>query len=259
MQRVALFAHFDAQDEVKPYIETLLKGLREVCSRIVFVSTSKLTEREQAKLQPFVERVHLRENVGYDFAMWKDALDLFELGECDELVLSNSSVFGPIFPLAPIMDRMSSDPCDFWGMTDNLELVWHLQSYFVVFKRRVIDSDAFRSFWKNVQPHEDKNQVILDYELGLTKHLTDRGFRPGTFAPIDSWSNIFTRWRMTRGHRYNPTLYYPMDLLRMGMPFVKVNLLRDNVGRIRMKQVLRAMKEAGYDERLAQFVTGPGG
>ena len=102
-------------------------------------------------------------------------------------------------------------------------------------------------------------KVILDYELGLTKHLTDRGFRPGTFAPIDSWSNLYTRWRMTRGHRYNPTLYYPMALLRMGMPCVKVNLLRDNVGKIRMNPVLRAMKEAGYDERLAKFVTGPGG
>ena len=40
---------------------------------------------------------------------------------------------------------------------------------------------------------------------------------------------------------------------------MKVNLLRDNVGKIRMKPVLRAMKEAGYDERLAQFVTGPDG
>lgn len=255
MHRVALFAHFDAEDEVKPYVETLLKGLREVCSRIVFISTSKLGEREMDKLQPLVADVHVRENVGYDFAMWKDALDLFELGECDELVLSNSSVFGPIFPLAPIMARMSSDPCDFWGMTDNLELGWHLQSYFVVFKRRVVDSDAFRLFWKDVQPFRDKTQVILNYELGLTRALTDAGFRPGAFAAIDRWSNALTRWRMKWQKRYNPTLFYPMQLLRIGMPFVKVQLLRDNVGKVRIGPVLRAMKEAGYDERWVQFVT----
>jgi rhamnosyltransferase len=157
------------------------------------------------------------------------------------------------------MARMSSDPCDFWGMTDNLERSWHVQSYFVVFKRRVVDSDAFRLFWKNVQAHRDKTQVILDYELGLTRALTEQGFRPGVFAAIDRWSNALTRrtrWWMKLRRRYNPTLLYPVQLLRIGMPFVKVQLLRDNVGKVPLGPVLRAMKEAGYDERRVQFVTG---
>ena len=56
MNRVALFAHYDSQAEVKPYVVTFLRGLREVCNEIVFVSTAALPDRELERVRPICGR-----------------------------------------------------------------------------------------------------------------------------------------------------------------------------------------------------------
>src|SRR4051794_2124549 len=195
-QRVALFAHFDAEDQVKRYVTEYLVRLREVCDRIVFVTTSRLPERELDKVRPHVESVFVKDNTGFDFGMWQHGIERTDLADADEIVLTNSSVFGPIYPLDPIFRRMSDDPCDFWGMTDNFEFRWHLQSYFLVFKREVARSEAFRRFFESVLPYRSKGPVVLGYEVGLTTFLVDSGFRPGAFAPVESWASWAQRKRM---------------------------------------------------------------
>src|SRR5262245_44276656 len=99
--RLALFAHFDAQDQVKRYVIEYLAALKTVCERIVFLSTSHLPATEIEKLRPHVEAVLLKDNTGYDFGMWQHALERTDLAGVDELVLTNSSMFGPLYPLEP--------------------------------------------------------------------------------------------------------------------------------------------------------------
>jgi lipopolysaccharide biosynthesis protein len=256
-KRLALFAHYDAEDTVKRYVVECLARLRGACDRIVFVSTSHLSESEMAKVRPHCEAVLLKDNTGYDFGMWQHALEHTDLAGVDELVLTNSSVFGPIHPLEPIFRRMAEDPCDFWGMTDNFEYRWHLQSYFLVFKREVLRSEAFRSFFWSVLPYRSKGPVVLGYEVGLTSFLVDSGFRPGAFAPVESWASWVLRRRMDLERRWNPTLFHPLKLLSRGMPFVKVMLLRDNVGMVPLAPVYRAMAAAGYDLDLIELDRAP--
>jgi lipopolysaccharide biosynthesis protein len=253
MNRLAIFAHFDAENEVKPYVAYYLDRLRELCTRVVFVSTSRLGDRALEGLWPRVDHVISCENTGWDFGMWKQATEQMNLAGADELVLTNSSVFGPIFPLAPIFERMADEPCDFWGMTDNFEWRWHLQSYFLVFRRAVIESEAFRLFWSSVLPYRNKGAVVMSYELGLTQFLVDSGFRPGAFLPTESWTSWGDRRRMDLWRRWNPTLFHPARLLSHGMPFVKVGLLRDNLGEVRLDPVYRAMAQAGYDLEFVKF------
>jgi lipopolysaccharide biosynthesis protein len=205
------------------------------------------------KLVPTVDRTFACENCGWDFGMWKHALHNLDLSGVDELVLTNSSVFGPIFPLAPICEQMTNAPCDFWGMTDNFERVWHLQSYFLVFKRNVIHSEAFRLFWSSVLPYRSKIPVVLSYEVGLTSFLIDSGFHPGAFLPTEAWTSWAERRGMDLTRRWNTTLFHPMQLIEHGMPFVKVMLLRDNVGGVRLGPVYRAMAGAGYDLDQVEF------
>jgi lipopolysaccharide biosynthesis protein len=252
MKRVAFFAHFDAQHQVKPYVEVLLRALAQVCSRVVFVSTSRLPPGELAKIQPLVEHALLKDNVGLDFGMWQHAFEHIDLAGCDELVLVNSSVVGPVFPLGPIMQQMSQEPCDFWGMTDNTEFHWHLQSYFLVFKRKVLDDPEFQRFWRELEPAQSKQQIIESYEVGLSKLLRDEGFIGKAFAATTSWANGFQRWWMRHTKRTNATLWYPLELLNAGMPFVKVALLKDK-SRPVVPAVLEAMRLTGYDVDPAQL------
>jgi lipopolysaccharide biosynthesis protein len=253
MNRLTLFAHFDADDEVKRYVVYYLERLRAISSRVVFVSTSRLSSRELEKVAPHVDRAIAKDNSGYDFGMWQRGLDGVDLAACDELVLTNSSVFGPIYPLEPIFQKMGEDPCDFWGMTDNFEYRWHLQTYFLVFKRRALASPAFGAFFRSVLPYRNKGQVVMSYELGLTAFLVDNDLRPGALAPIESWASWAQRRRMDLERRWNPTLFYPEKLLSLGMPFVKVMLLRDNVGDVPLEPVYRAIEAAGYDRKLLEF------
>jgi lipopolysaccharide biosynthesis protein len=255
--RVAFFAHYDAGDRVRPYVTEHLARLRPMAERIVFVSTSRLPESEVQKLRPYAETILLKDNAGFDFGMWQHALERTDLGHCDELILTNSSVFGPIHPLGPIFGRMNDSTCDFWGMTDNFEYRWHLQSYFLVFRQRALQSDAFRAFFRSVLPYRDKGPVVLGYEVGLTSFLVENGLRPGAVAPVESWASWASRRRMDLERSWNPTLFHPEKLLSLGMPYVKVMLLRDNVGRVPLAPVYRAMATSGYDLRLIDLDRTP--
>ncbi|MET0592097.1 MAG: rhamnan synthesis F family protein [Polyangiaceae bacterium] len=248
MRRIALFAHYDAQAQVKPYILYYLQRLREVCDDVIFISNSPLSEHEIAKTRPICSRVHLRDNVGYDFGMWRDGLKLVDCAEWDEVVLTNSSVFGPIHPLDDVFRRMSEVRCDFWGMTDSTEISWHLQSYFLVFRRKVLDSAAFADFWRGVLPYRDKSQVVRSYEIGLSCFLREQGFVPAAVVPVAS---VPVPW--FRRRKPNPTLAYAETLLRSGMPFVKVELLRDNPFGRPLAAVYLALEAAGYDGSLVVF------
>jgi len=255
--RVTLFAHFDVDDRVKPYVTEYLGRLRQVSPRIVFVSTSRLAESELDKVRPHVEKVFVRDNAGYDFGMWQHALERTDLGGCDELVLTNSSILGPIHPLEPILGRMSEDPCDFWGMTDNFEYRWHLQSYFLVFKRKAFNSEAFRKFFETILPYRSKGPIVLGYEIGLTAFLVENGLIPGAFIPVESWASWTQRRLMDLERSWNPTLFHPDKLLSLGMPFIKLTLLRDNPGDVPLGPVYRAMEAAGYDVGLAELDRTP--
>lgn len=248
MRRIALFAHYDAQTEIKPYIVFYLRRLREVCDDVIFVSNSPLPKPEIAKATPHCSQVLLHANVGYDFLMWRLGIERIEPENWDELVLTNSSIFGPIHPLGRVFARMGDVACDFWGMTESKEIAWHLQSYFIVFRRRPIVSGAFHDFWKAVLPYRDKHQVVRSYEIGLSTFFCEQGFAPAVFVPTSQLPG-----RRFRQSKFNPLLERPQLLIERGMPFVKVELLRANPFGAKLAPVYTALQAAGYDGSLLTF------
>jgi lipopolysaccharide biosynthesis protein len=185
--------------------------------------------------------------------MWQRAMEDLDVASYDELVLTNSSIFGPMFSMGPMFAQMEAAPCDFWGATDNHEIEWHLQSYFLTFKRRVLQSDAFARFFGSVLPYRDKWQIIRSYEVGMTAFLQQSGFFGQAYVPADT---LFPPWPLAlayKGRRKNPTCYHPLRLLRRGMPFVKVELLRDNPGRLNLAPLRQAIASTGYDPSLIEI------
>lgn len=253
MRRLAIYAHYDAEGEVKPFVTYLLKELAECCERVVFVSTGDLTEAACDEARRHAQEVVVKENVGLDFGMWKHALTGRDVSGYDEVIITNSSVFGPLWPLEPYLVEMSTRPCDFWGMTENEEIEHHLQSYFLVFKKRVVQSRAFGDFWENIVPFRDKLQIIRSYEIGLTNFLTGEGF---VGLPYVRTEDMFPPWPLIELFPYrhrNPTAYYPERLIDHRMPFVKVELLRDNVIDVPLEPVYRRIRQTPYPEALIAF------
>jgi lipopolysaccharide biosynthesis protein len=243
VKRLAIYAHYSASPEAAGRVLFCLRGIAGLGFRICFVSNSELSAGSRTALATICERIIVRENTGLDFCMWQRGLDEYDPAQLDELLLTNSSIIGPLQPLASVWQSPAVADGDFWGLTDNDEFTPHLSSYFLVFRKPVLVSGRFREFWRTVLPYRHKAQVIFSYELGLSNWLAEGGFRwraafpqSGIIAAYRArrglWGRCADRLRALNHVRRNRelpprnvTTVYPDVLLQRGMPFLKVSLL----------------------------------
>jgi lipopolysaccharide biosynthesis protein len=255
LRRLAVFAHFDREDRLRPYITHYLQALRPFLTSLWFVSTSKLSDAEQAPLANLCDRIQLKANVGQDFGMWHYAFQGIDWQCWDEVLLVNSSTYAPLHPLAPLFRRLDELPGDFLGITESLELDPHLQSYFLLFRRQVIRHECWAQFWSHLLPYVDKRQTIRSYELGLTQWLKQHGFQATALFPATALgqSSRFLRIRgllASKSRLRNPSLSMADVLLDAGCPFLKVEVLRDNPGRVSAAGLRSRIKSLGFPEDL---------
>jgi 2-polyprenyl-3-methyl-5-hydroxy-6-metoxy-1,4-benzoquinol methylase len=250
-KRLMVYAHFDHENKIRGYTEYALKKAREVCRNIVFVSNASLSEEEQKKVTPYCNVVCVKDNRGFDFGMWKLGLSQVNLQDWDEIVLLNSSVYGPIFPLQEAFDAMSNDGCDFWGMTESYEQTRHLQSYFIVFRQKVIRSLRFAEFWNSILEYRDKNQVIRSYEVGLSQWLVDCEFTMGVYCSWPKLIRYYNAGHVRRlRHLFNPSVKLPTELIALKMPFVKREVFRDNPFGVNLNGLRTAVALTSYPPEL---------
>ena len=250
MNRLLIYAHYDQDGVVRRYVESGLAAMRPAVSEIVFVTTAKLAGFEKDKLRPLADRWMEIDNIGYDFFSWRTGIvsAADHLADYDELVLMNSSVVGPVFPPAGVFGNMRRSAADFWGMTESLEITPHLQSYFLVFRKRLLGDPAFLDYWRGLRPLANRQDVIDQYELKLTRHFAERGFRPDSYVKMaDIRRNNFKYWFGGFRPRCNPTMLYPLELLKLKMPFVKIQMLRDNPHRIDLAGLRRRLPPEWLD------------
>jgi rhamnosyltransferase len=247
-KRLGVFAHYDPQGEIKGFIAAHLTALRPLCERLVFVSTAPLTEAAKAQVAGLCDVCYQLPNVGYDFWMWRHALYLDgREAAYDEILLTNSSVFGPIGDLSATVERMSASPCDYWGINESDELKQRcFQSYFFVFKAPVIRSLPWSNFWESVKPLTDKWQVIIRYELGISVQMRKAGFRSASQVPM-----------LPGQRRSNPTFKLTEDMLRHGCHFVKVSVML-MIGDSRRKAIMEQMAASGYNVSLVEEILPEG-
>jgi hypothetical protein len=155
--------------------------------------------------------VVVRDNAGLDFSAWISALHLLgvELDALDELIFANDSVIGPLFPLHEAMTRMAAADCDFWGMTDNWAHAYHLQSYFLCFKRAALQSPALAEYLRHYSHPTDKDEVIAQGEIGLTQTLLAADLRPAAYCP---YTEVAKRWLLDLPRRLAEARHSPEAL-----------------------------------------------
>jgi lipopolysaccharide biosynthesis protein len=216
MRRLLVYAHFDPEAGIAPRVRHTLSAFRALGTELVFATTSPVDASGRAFLEGCAARTIPVENIGYDFFAWKTALAALrgELERWDRLVLLNSSVIGPVLPLEPFLRRVEGVDADVVGATISLERHRHLQSWFASVRAPAHRSPAFHAFWDAVTPIPDRQGVIEAYELTMTARLEAAGL---------SVAAVYEGRR-----RRNPTLAHPYRLLARGIPFVKLQLLRDN-------------------------------
>jgi hypothetical protein len=188
-RRIAFFAHYDRDGVIEDYVIYYLKELRKICSRILFASDCDVRTQDINKLEGIAEIVCATRHEEYDFGSWKRCFEAvnYDLTGYDELIVCNDSCFAPVFSLEDFFGRMDAKECDWWGPTwgwwaEKNSGGKHVNSYFMVFKRQVLADPRFYDFWLQIKKQPTKHDVIVKYELGITRYLNTLGFKFETLA-----------------------------------------------------------------------------
>ena len=194
MRRAAVFAHFDKNNIVQDYVIYYLQELQKITDNIVFVSDSTLPETEINKIQQFVTCAIAKHHGEYDFGSYKYGyMYLVEhnlLADMDELLFVNDSCIGPLYSLSNVCSLMQDKDYDFWGISCHNLCHYHIQSFFLGFKKNVFTSEIFINFIKNIKHLETKDEIIKQYEIGLSKMLIENGFKPASLLSYPLGENL---------------------------------------------------------------------
>lgn len=234
-KRIVILAQFDPENRLQSHVRLHLEGLRPAADRLVLVSNSPLENGSLEVAEAICDRVLVRENTGWDFAGWRDVLATEEVGAFERVILTNSSVIGPFFPLLPIFEKMEARTEDIWGMVLTKNKGIHLQSYFLSVSAKVVASKAWREFWASVENIDDKWQVIKKYEIGFSQAMRDGGFellslveplRPPHNIRLVNVERLKGRVRIPFDvNRINRTVEFHKELIAQGMPYLKASLI----------------------------------
>ena len=224
--RVAVVAHFDPLGEFAEPAVMLSRALRDLEARVVVVSTVATPhDALAAQVAPHADALVTRANEGFDFLSWQRGLELatrLRWSPSDTL-LTNTSMYGPLLPLRPVVDEMS-DLSPVWGMTESLDFARHIQSWWLGYDLRTARSERFRRYWSHVRPSTDKWGTILAHELRWARDTEPPGRPARAFVPVSAHCC-----------RRNPLFFAWRGLVaEHGLPFIKRSLFLDNHDRIDM-------------------------
>lgn len=234
MKRFSVYCFYDKDSIAGQYVFYYLNALKEISDYLFVVINGDIDETYKTGLQSIADRVDIRENYGFDAYAYKYALNECKniLSEYDELIFSNNSFYGPVYPLTDVFEHMESknlpsantSNIDFWGITlhprinarinEKQKLPYineHIQSYFLVFNRQVFLSKTFSDFFQNLPPIDNFLDAVVLFELELTRVLSEDGhFRYSSYVDPEKFPDC------------NCTIPYPYDLYRDGKtPFIK--------------------------------------
>ena len=131
---------------------------------------------------------------------------------------------------------------DFWAMTDNHEIEYHMQSYFMVYSKEAFTHPVFQTFWTNFKIYEDKQTLIEHNEIGFSQEMMHTGL---------SYSSYYS----VKEKNYVNVLQYHWDTLitEYKFPFIKKELIKRNPLQLPINNWPTVIKSVSdYDPMLIQ-------
>ena len=237
---LVLFAHFDLQGVVDPYVVYYLEALHRLGATIVFISASpSLTPESVAPIRPLCAGIYTRRTLSLDFGSWHLAWSIlrergWSLNQFDRLVIANDSVYGPLFPIEEMWS--SFHDADMYGAIESVQQSPHLQSFFLAWDLNARTRPFLNDFWNDFQYVVDKLLLIRRYEVGISTRARSAGLTIKPFltfgAVRESYGQAPAHQQsrtMSRRRPVNSTIYFWHGLIEhLRFPFLKASLPRNN-------------------------------
>lgn len=219
-KRQLIYVIYEDQPALQTYKKLFLASLAPLCQEVLIVVNGRLDSADIQELENYGE-VYCRENSGYDTAAFRAGL--LKLGRerleaWDQLLLVNDTNIGPFADFEKTFKKMAAKRLDFWGISYGEEqpditgvnpygyIPLHLQSYFLVIEKSLLQSDSFWQYWQQLTDTDSREKAIGYHETVFTRHFTDLGFKSA--ALLD--------------HNRDSAMYiHPLTMVKKGIPLVK--------------------------------------
>ena len=202
VQRLFLFAGYDKDNIIDDTLVWYLNALSKL-GDIVLVMDSDIKDISKLKSIKNLLYIETNRHGEYDFGsykrgyMWAQSNNL--LDKYDWVYLVNDSVYGPLFDLEPCLIKMESNGTDLTGLTsyhDEFTPV-HIQSWFVGLSHNIAVSDVLYKFMQDIGPRKNKWEVITKYEVGLSRHLLQSGYKMSSlFTELEECHTVYKKPRI---------------------------------------------------------------
>jgi len=226
MNRLCIFATYDCYGIVDEYIGYLLKKLKAYVDSLIAVCNYEYINNGSENIIPYADKIFFRKNIGFDAGAYKDAICRYigwdEIYKYDEVLLVNDSFYGPLYSFSELFYKMDKAEADYWGITRSPSGMIkgqaysaHIQSYFVAFRKKVLQCNGFRDYWEKLPYPNTLYQAVLGFEIGCNKLLMESGFRGIALTDLYNMSRIFKNGE-------NPYLMHSLELIHdIRVPILK--------------------------------------
>lgn len=218
-KRYAVYVFYDREKHADEYNFYLLKELKKEVDHLLVICNGGVSADGKRRFEMIADEVLERENQGFDITAYKIGIERMgyeKLQEYDEVLVLNSTFFGPFYPFHEMFEKMDQRDLDFWGMTTFHEVPFdpfgtikyghiptHIQSFFMVFRRSLVQSADFQNYWANMPKIHSYEEAIGFHEAIFTKEFADKGYRWAVYA--DSSDLI--------GFTYDPLRDFPRYMI----------------------------------------------
>ena len=225
-KRALVYVIFESENRLQEYKLRFLQALSPLMDDVIVVVNGQLHVEDINTLEPYGQ-VLIRDNKGYDTAAFR--VGIFALGkdklkDYDQLFLVNDTNIGPMRDLSHVCQEMTDKHLDFWGISFGEEqedvtkenpygyIPKHLQSYFLVIEKLMLNDDAFYEYWTHLTDTDSRDKAIGRHETRFTKYFSDLGYR------FDA---------VVQEYEDSAMYIHPLRMLKAGSPLVKYTALKN--------------------------------
>lgn len=182
---LVLFVFHQVNDRVKQFIEKAI--FQDPNVDFVIISNDKANKFDAPD---YVKKI-FRDNVGYDFGGWSEALltdDLYK--KYDNFIFVNSSVIGPFLPpdfkgrWTDIYLNGLTDTVKLFGSTINTlmrpDTQAHIQSYIFCMNKETLEYLIQCGIFSTTDIAKTFDNAIINKEIGMSRKVIEKGWNIGS-------------------------------------------------------------------------------
>ena len=228
MKNIILYAYYNSDIDGEIALDFFLKyGVKEDPNYdYYFINSGELTKQ----VLPAFFTVIQRQNLGYDFGAWSDAILNIDISKYDYFIFLNNSSIGPCMPRylqnifwPELFYKHINSNVKLVGCTTNYDMMEHIQSYvFVVDKIKLNILIKNKVFVKNLI--KDKKGIIQDHEIKMLHYIKNAGYSGYTFETVRNYDKInkIKNGNLSDGKYFKDNYYH--ELSPFEVIFVKQRL-----------------------------------